>query len=407
LKKIFVVISLILLMGCSNNQVVNRKGMIENTEIVMSSSQKIKPSWIVSTENVKNDYQGYLLMVGVSSQNGIDYSEKELRDNAYNDAKLKLSEYISVKIKGKTTLKTKVKSKDGEEIVTKDSSNSVESKTENDIKKAEPLDSYFEKIKIYSNNEWKTFYNYFVLYGMPIKEGAYKKKNNYKDLSNLKLNTSKSSLKKIKEMERMVEELNRNGIYLGAGMTSFETSDFETSDSDINLLQQNVKNDYMLDIDFGWEKYRTSYFLNVGMYSNSPLKVMKGGIGLGKKVVTIGPLDLKILGTANIAFAYGEIAKLYDEMTVGDNIFVEDSDLSVNGVTYGFSPMVKLEYNISSNLSLYGIGSYNFYKEMNDLNITITDRLDSNKKEDVTLNDFNPIINLSGIALKTGIQFNF
>ena len=53
------------------------------------------------------------------------------------------------------------------------------------------------------------------------------------------------------------------------------------------------------------------------------------------------------------------------------------------------------------------MGSYNIYGDVSSYNVTITDKLDSSKKSSLSLDHFEPVVNLNGLSFNAGIQFNF
>lgn len=404
MKNRIAIIILLTLTACSNSPVVKRKGMIENTEIILATSQEEKPAWIVSTDIERSNYPGYVLVVGEANQNESNYNSNFLRKAAENDGKARLSSYLGEQIK--TNVESNTTLKNGN--VTSTASQSFQGITNNYLEKAEALESYFEKIKIYRNDKWETVYNYYVLYGVPFEKNANKKKTT-KNIEDLKLTDSQDSIKKIKEMENMIEEMNRNGIFasVSGGFSGYSLSGFKTSESEVDILQPGISGGMIFDGDIGWEKYRTSYYGTAGIYTNSPLTIIRGGVGIAKKFANIGPISLKGLGDINMIYASGKVAQLNQNMEIGSKNYSAESSIQGTGTSFGFGGGIKAEYNISSNFLLFGTARYNYYMPIDNLNLIIKDKFNGNQEAKIKLNSFNPYVDMSGMEFKGGIQFQF
>lgn len=270
------------------------------------------------------------------------------------------------------------------------------------------MDSYFEKVKIVRDGSLETRYRYYVLYGMPDSLDANPRKINI-DYASYLPEDDKSAKRKLRDLERFMMKVNRNGFYLGVngGISDFLVSDFDTYKSDIGMLQGNTENGSIVEVELGREKYYTGYYINGGIYSNSPINIYKGGVGISREILNIGNLYLKIRGTVNMAFAYGEMGELYDDMTIGSKEYAAKSKVYASGTGFGFSPEIKMEYDISNNFSVYVLGAYNIYGELSDFTYTVEDKYDSGQTADINIDAYEPSIDLNGMSMRAGIQFDF
>ena len=231
----------------------------------------------------------------------------------------------------------------------------------------------------------------------------------YKKLDKEKIQDSKEAVKTYQKMEDLIEEMNRSGYYINGnfGIIGMETAGFAANRNDIKIKQDDIKNSYIVNVEIGKEINNTYIYTIGGIYANSPLNIYSGGIGVGRKILRFDKFLIKIQGDATVVLADGEIAELSEDSTFGTETYRAGSKIRARGITYGITPSLKAEYRVSKLSSVFLQCGYSMYSKLNNMDLTIEDKLNSSKNSDIAISGYSPELMAGGLILKSGIQFNF